>query len=70
MNERGRRRYGTGSLMLRGKTFWVAYHAQGKLVRESAKTGIKKEAEAFLRVTARPAAVECRRTRRHAGCRP
>jgi len=44
-----RRRYGTGSLYKRGNTWWIAYHVQGKHVRESARTSVRREAEAFLR---------------------
>lgn len=44
-----KRRYGTGHVFQRGRTFWIAYHVDGKLVRESAKTGVRKDAEALLR---------------------
>lgn len=43
------RRHGTGHLYQRGRTWWMAYHAKGKLVRESTRTAVKKEAEALLR---------------------
>jgi len=44
-----RRRYGSGSLYRRWRTWWVSYRVGGKVVRESCKTDSKKEAEAFLR---------------------
>jgi len=43
------RRHGTGHLYRRGATWWLAYRVKGKLVRESARTGIRKEGEALLR---------------------
>lgn len=43
------RRHGTGHLYQRGRTWWLAYHVGGKLVRESARTSVRKEAEALLR---------------------
>ena len=43
------RRHGTGHIYRRAATWWVAYHVKGKLTRESARTGVRKDAEAFLR---------------------
>ena len=40
---------GTGSIYLRGKTFWIKYHRYGKPYRESAHTEERREAERFLR---------------------
>ncbi len=42
------RRHGTGHLYQRGRTWWLAYHAKGGLIRESARTSVRKEAETLL----------------------
>jgi integrase len=44
-----RRPRGTGHAYLRGRVWWIAYHVRGRLVRESAGTEIKNEAERLLR---------------------
>lgn len=43
------RQRGTGSVYLRGETYWIKYHVHGKSFRESAQTTEKREAEALLK---------------------
>ena len=43
-----KRRYGTGGLYLRGRTWWIAWHEKDKLYRISARTDNKERAAAML----------------------
>ena len=42
------REYGTGSKYLRGSTWWIAFHVDGKLHREGTKTADEQKAEKIL----------------------
>jgi integrase len=44
-----KRERGTGSLRLRGATWWARYHHHGKLVEESTKTSDEVQARKFLK---------------------
>jgi integrase len=44
-----KRRYGTGSVFLRGKTYWLQFRVRGRAVRESAHTDVRRAAEKLLR---------------------
>src|SRR5262245_57029205 len=43
-------KHGSGTVYLRGKTWWISYYVNGKPVQESAKTRDKTEARKFLQV--------------------
>ena len=43
-----KRRYGTGGLYLRGRTWWIAWHDKDTYYRISARTDNKESAAAML----------------------
>lgn len=44
-----KRSWGSGSIFLRGKTWWIGYSVNGTLHRESAKTDVKQKAQNLLK---------------------
>lgn len=49
MQEKSNRAWGDGCTYLRGKTYWVAFYKNGRLIRESAKTSDPEQALKHLR---------------------
>ncbi|MBL8238632.1 MAG: site-specific integrase [Bryobacterales bacterium] len=46
-----RRQYGSGSIRLRGKTFWLRYYDEkGERIEESAETDVREDAERLLKI--------------------